>query len=193
MKNRASHSRGMTAIEVLAATMLAALMLAAVAGVLGALARQERELRGRNTDPYWHLQLADQLSWDLCNSRQFIAARDGVRLVGYAARDFSTGRPTGRRAIIEYYLVEAKGDRWLVRREEHPNEHTNNSFRVELACRGIDHMKWGEVLIDAVAGAASGPNTSANRDLANIPESVPIQLYRSASASAVFDKNLYVR
>jgi hypothetical protein len=191
MKTNAICRRGMTAIEVLAATMLAALMLGAVAGILGVLTRQERDVRTTDSNPPWQEQLADRLQWDLQNSRQFIASRDGVRMEGFAARDFVTAMPTGQKAVVEYFLVDSKDERWLVRREEHPDDHTNDASRVELACRGINHMKWGESLIDQVAGAAVGPNRPARVELGSIPESVSIQLYRTESAAALFEKVLY--
>ena len=114
MKRKSKHSLGMTAIEVLVATLLASLMLGSVVGFFGALTRQERVLRKRaKMPPPWHLQLADQLQWDLTNSREFVVSPDGVTLVGFASRDFATDEPTGRPAQIAYYLIDAIDGRWL--------------------------------------------------------------------------------
>jgi len=184
---------GMTAIEVLAATMLAALMFGAVAGIMGSLLRQERELRAGDNDSQWHAPLAAELSWDLANSRQIVMARDGAILIGFAARDFATGRPTGRRAVIKYYLVDAQGQRWLLRREDHPAEHTNDSARVELVCRGIDHMQWGELTIDKTAGAASGPVRPPENQFTTIPESLVIRLYAADSNAPAFEQAIHSR
>lgn len=193
MKKRSVNLRGMTAIEVLAATVLAALMLAAVSGILGMLARQDRELRSDRSHQSWEGQILERMRSDFRGSRLYSVSRERLQLVGFAARDFVTGQPTGRRAIIEYYLVEAKGERWLLRRESHPDDRTNDSSRVELACRGIDRVAFGDLFVDAVFVARNAPARPPQNDLASIPESVPIRMFASASVAPLIAKVLQVR
>lgn len=193
MKIPSRQRCGMTAIEVLVATMLASLMLASVAGLLGALSRQDRELRAREEVPQWHEQLTEQFLLDLRNSRRFHASRDGVWLEGFMARDFVTARATGQPAMVEYYLVEASGERWLVRREEHTNEHTNISARVEIVCRGVQQIKFGEMLVDHIAAAATGLRPPTADQLMRSPDRIPVRLYAVAAAEPFLDKVLCVR
>jgi hypothetical protein len=181
----------MTAIEVLAATVLASLMLAAVAGLLGGLSRQERILRAKSDSPPWHQQFIEELSWDLQNSRQFSAASNLVRLEGFAARDFATGTPTGRPAVIEYFLIAAANDRWLVRRETHPDELRTGASRTEVVCRGIERMQWGATTVDTVAESAAMIAPTAT--LATLPDRIAVQLYESGSTSPVFDRTVQLR
>jgi hypothetical protein len=178
----------MTAIEVLVATLLASLMLGSIVGVLGGLARQERALRKRvSIPPQWHLQLAEQLQWDLSNSREYVASPDSVTLVGFAGRDFATDQPTGRPTEIAYYLVDAIDDRWLVRREEHRDERTDDSSRIEILCGGVERLQFGESVVDQ-AVRASGRSTSSNPTIATpIPERVAIKLHGRAENAPMFD------
>jgi hypothetical protein len=182
-----SHTRNaMTAIEVLAATTLASLMLASVMGLLGALARQERSLRQSSTAPAWHRQLADQLQWDLRNARQVVAVPSGVRLVGYGGRDFSTDRPTGRPTEVDYYLMETAGSRWLVRREAHTDEQTTDSRRTEIVCRGVDRFEWGTVVIDRPIMNSAGLDLPASDIPLAIPERTVVRLYEAGRSEPIF-------
>jgi prepilin-type N-terminal cleavage/methylation domain-containing protein len=193
MKPGRTNRQGMTAIEVLATMVLASLMLASVTGLLGALARQARELRTKSNVPPWRPQLIDALMWDLQNSRRFIAARDGVRLDGFAARDFATGAPNARSALIEYFLIDAADDRWLMRRETHSDEIGSGRSRTEIVCRGIHHMRWGKVVVDEAAKPEIGPMIAPTAPWMVMPESIGIQLYDSQSAVPVIDQVLHLR
>jgi hypothetical protein len=190
MKRSKAHSRAITAIEVLVATMLASLMLGSVVGVLGGLARQERILRKRAlTTPAWHVHLADQLQWDLTNSREFVASETGVTLLGFASRDFATHQPISRPAEVTYYLIEAMGDRWLVRREAHRDERMNDSVRMELVCRGVDRFQFGPVLVNQPSSTGQIPTVKTANPLATpMTERVAIQLYERSADTPSFDR-----
>jgi hypothetical protein len=185
--------RGMTAIEVLAATVLASLMLAAVAGLIGGLARQEKILRAQVDSPQWQQQFAEELQWDLQNSRQYLAVKDGLRLEGFAARDYVTGHPTGRRAVIDYFFIGNDDDRWLVRRESHPDEMTNASSRLEIVCSGFQRLQFGTVSMDQTAGSSSGPNIPADTTMTELPVNLSLQAYGLEPSVPLIDRILHLR
>jgi hypothetical protein len=168
-------------------------MLASVTGLLGGLSRQARELRTKSNVPPWHPQLIDGIMWDLQNSRRFFAARDGVRLDGLAARDFATGAPTARTALIEYFLIDAADDRWLIRRETHSDKIVSGPSRTEIVCRGIHHMRWGTVVVDEAAKPENGPMIAPTAAWMVMPASIGIQFYDSQSAAPVIDQVLHLR
>jgi hypothetical protein len=181
----------MTAIEVLAATVLASLMLGSVMGVLGGLTRQQRALRMQSGAPSWHRQFADQLLWDLQNSRDVVASRNGVRLVGFAGRDFASGRPTGRPTSVEYYLLDAGNDRFLVRREEQLDAQTNDNWRVEIVCRGVRQFNFGATIVDhATAGHPSAIRQDAGTP---VPERIAVKIYNVENGPPLFDQQLILR
>lgn len=192
MTTRTRYRRAMTAIEVLVATMLASLMLGSVVGLLGALSRQQKALRTTDVSPPWHQQFIEQFSWDLTNSRQFAASSEGVRLAGFAGRHFSTGRATGRPTDVEYYMIEAAGDRWLMRRETHRDERSNVSSRTEAVCRGVGRLQFGSAVIDQGV-TVRGPKLAVSQELTPLPDRVVVQLYRADGATHFFNQTFLVR
>jgi hypothetical protein len=190
-KQRLNCGRAMTAVEVLAATVLASLMLGSVIGVLGGLARQQRALRMSLVAPPWHRQLADQLLWDLQNSREFVVSRDGVRLVGFAGRDFASGRPTGRPTVVEYYLLEADNDRFLVRREEQLDARTNENWRIEVVCRGARRFDVGTTSVDQAA--TDRPHLSRPEASVPLGERIAVRVYGADVDSPLFDQLFVLR
>lgn len=191
MRTRHASRSALTIIEVLVATLLASLMLSAVAGLLGALARQERILSAKQHQPAWQIQLSEELLWDLRNARRYAVTESGVFLDGFGGRDFGSLRPTGEPALIAYALVDAGGERWLVRQELHPADRTNRIPRVDLVCRGAEQLQWGEAVVkQPLSGNPVWPN--ADRFM-NIPEHVAVQLLASGAAEPIFQEVLCVR
>lgn len=191
MNDRNITRRAMTAVEVLAATVLASLMLASVMGVLGGLTRQQRSLRIETVEPAWHRLLAEQLRWDLENSRELFASPSGVRMFGFAGRDFASGRATGRPTAIEYQLLAVENDVFLVRREEQLDARTNDSWRVEVACRGVSRFDFGTMTVDK---SAADPLDLRRSDPGQpIPLQVAVRLYPSEGGPPTFDRLLVIR
>lgn len=193
MRTDVGRRHAMTAIEVLVATMLASLMLASVVGVLGSLARQERSLRGSNCDPYWRRMLSDQFLWDFRNSRQIAVNQRGMTLSGFAGRSFSNGLPTGRPTQLDYYLLEVAGDRWLVRRERHLDEHSTNSSRTEYVCRGVGSLRCGSVLIDQPQSGSIAPDTTGGETRSAIPARIALAIFGNEPDTPLLDKVFFVR
>ena len=193
MRRNRCRALGMTAIEVLAATLLASLMLAAVAGILGALARQDRDLRTREEAPQWQRQLVEQMLWDVRNARHYQSGPRGVWLKGFGARDFVTMQPTGQPAIITYTIMEAAGDRWLVRRESHPTDRTNNQARTDIVCRGVARFKFGESLMDQAVDTALAQPTPPDDQFLKLPAQISLRLYATAATNPFLDEILCVQ
>jgi hypothetical protein len=181
----------MTAIEVLAATILASLMLASVVGVLGGLARQQRKLMAPGGEKSWHQRLASQIEWDLQNSREYNAMPTGVRLTGFAGRDFANGRPTGRPTTIDYYLMNAGGETYFVRREAHVDARTNSNWRSEVAARGVTRFDFGSTTVVRTAGelVASGPRGEPQP----IPNRIQLSLFAAENGIPEFERKFILR
>jgi prepilin-type N-terminal cleavage/methylation domain-containing protein len=136
-----THSRrsraGLTLIELLAASALAALLLAAVSGILGLLSRQHHELISQQPGEPWQRRLVEQLQWDFANARHYEAAPKQLTLVGYGGRNFDTHAPVFCRAEIRYEVLDIGGRSCLVRREIHPDDRALDNFRAELVCADV--------------------------------------------------------
>jgi Tfp pilus assembly protein PilV len=182
---------GLSALEVLVATTLASLMLAAVAGVLGALARQERSLRRGQALPAWQQSFADQLLWDLRNSRRMSVTNTGVWLSGYGSRDFATGCPTGRCTHVNYFLRETNGEKCLVRFELQSDSSGKRSSRNELVCCHASHLKFEETLIDQPVPAATALQPPPDDKFVPVPNS--IRLWFASTEAAGIEKTLCIR
>ena len=178
--------RGMTAIEVLTATVLASLMLGSVISVLGSLARQQRVLRAKTEHPDWHERIKEQLRWDLQNARELVVLPDRLRLTGFAGRDFVTGRPTGRPAAIEYFFIDAVDESWFVRREEHLDARHNDAWRIEVVCCNVNRMEVGDEAVQKPARTLVhiGPDARPG----SIPERLEFRLFRVGSLTPILDE-----
>jgi hypothetical protein len=135
--------RAFTAIEALAATTLASLMLVSILGVLGALSRGQKTLITIADSPTWHRHLAHQLQWDLTNSQTMIVSVNYLRLDGFAGRAFATGQPTNRPTRVEYFVDADSSSGVLIRRETHVDELVNTNWNSEIVCVGVDKFTVG--------------------------------------------------
>lgn len=150
-----SARTGLTAIELLAASALAALMTVAVSGILGAMALQRRELPTSQTSAAWQRRLAEQVRWDFSNARQFRCNGEELMLSGFGAREFgfTSRRPTHRPAQISYRIKKIGERHWLIRRETHLDERALVNFRSEIVCADADRIDVQPVGAVGDAGA----------------------------------------
>lgn len=130
----------MTVVELLVATALASMLIVALLGILGILAEKRKLLIDESAFVPWHVRLERQLRFDLGNARRFELSPDRLRLLGYAGRNFETGRPTHRRTEVVYRLAPAAGKVWLVRDESQLDSLSNANRRTEIVCSGIGAM-----------------------------------------------------
>lgn len=104
-----------TSVEVLAATALASLLMVAVLGVLGGIAKKERLLERTVATPFWHDQLARQLAADLRHARTL--RRQPGRLILSGHGGTVAGEPTWEETEVHYYAVQTKAAALLLRQE----------------------------------------------------------------------------
>jgi Tfp pilus assembly protein PilV len=181
---------GMTMIEVLAATVLASLMLSAVVGVLTGLSRQQKTALRNSDSQVWSRQLASLFDWDYKNSRFTTSTSQAVRVEGFAARDFVTGRPTGRPSIIEYSVKNTGVANALVRRETHPDEPLGDNSREEILLTSVDRIVIGNATLKAVAGVVM---PSIASEPTAIPDRFNIEIFEPKNALPLFAIQLHVR
>lgn len=129
--------RGLTLIELVVATALAALLMAAVAGVMRSLVMQKKVLLSNDPPTPWKDRLRDQLRWDFANARRFSAEAARLRLVGYGGADFDTGALTQRPTEVVYETIDVGPRSWLVRREIHLDASTLHNRRSDIVCAGV--------------------------------------------------------
>lgn len=138
--SRISTRLGLTAIEVLASTVLASLLMVAVLGVLRGLRAQEAALDLRLPVESWQSTLNSVLQQDLENSRTYELRDTALILNGLGGRDSTTGAAIWQPAVIAYAVVTDGERSWLVRREAPAN---GEPARQELMLAGVTEIHAG--------------------------------------------------
>ncbi len=133
--------RGVTLVEVLAATMLSVVLLTAINGILRSMQTQRKALAGDTGAAEWRRSLVDQLTWDVLNSRRIHVRANRVRLIGYAGRDAATGMPQHRPTEVVYHVFVEEGQSWLVREESRLDDRTNRNWTRELVAHDVGSIK----------------------------------------------------
>lgn len=150
-RGRAARS-GFTLAELIAASVLGVMLLAALTGLLRSIGRQDRLARAVSGDRAWTEALAEQLRVDCANARQIIPIAGGIRLLGYLARDGGVQTATLRPAQVVYRVGGDARQRWLVREQYPVDEPGGRLRRVDLVAVGVARMEV-VVLDDQVPAA----------------------------------------
>lgn len=170
---------GFTALEVLVATTLASLMMVAVLGVLGGIAKKERLLaeRAERMLP-WQRQFAHRLSRDLesCSTIQFDG--ESIVLTGFGGR--RSGMPTWEPVDIHYWIAKVADQNALLRQVQ-PRIQPSQPFRAEIFCLGIDKFV---VVPDGVTQPSAVDASSLKR--VELPQRLRVQLF--SGGKIIFDE-----
>jgi hypothetical protein len=183
----------MTLVELVAATILAALLMAAVLGVLKAVTREQRALRIHPSAEAWQAQLIRQLEWDLANSRSVTATATGFQLVGFAGRDFASGAALHCRASIEYVVQIVRGRSFLVRSEAHLDSANLDNQSLELVCNQIERIVLSSTAESTPNPTSAKKTTPQNTDESSIPEQPVVTLYAIGQEKPVLEHAFVLR
>jgi hypothetical protein len=115
MKSFRPH-QGMTAIEVLASTILSALLMTALIGVLRGLKAHEQTLERRRPEPVWQASLAAALNADLQHAVSYQLTPQALTLTGHGGR-IESGASNWLPSMIVYEVRRNDETYALVRRE----------------------------------------------------------------------------
>lgn len=130
---------GMTAIEVLASTILSALLMTALIGVLRGLKAHERTLEARRPTPAWEASLEAALAADLAPASFYQLTPQALTLLGHGGRT-ETGTPNWLPSRV-VYEVRRQGDRSALVRRELIAEGGGPSAPDNLALLGVAEIR----------------------------------------------------
>jgi hypothetical protein len=173
--------RGLTIVEVLAATLLSALLMSAVLGVLKAVTGHQKVFT-QGLQESWQPQLCALLEWDLSNSKTVLFTDDGFELRGFSGRDLASGMPLHCRTSIQYLVKKVRDESCLVRTETHLDAPNLDSVRSELVLSRVERIILGDP-------GSSTPKTTSAADSAEgtpLPEQATVVLIASDSHAEVF-------
>ncbi len=175
-------------VEVLAATLLAALLLSAVLGVLKAVTSHQKEFT-RGLPEVWRSPFCELLEWDLQNSKTVLLNADGFELRGFAGRDLVNGEPSHCRTSIQYAIKKARHESCLIRTETHLDAPNLDSTRCELVLSQVERIDLG---VNPATKPKSNSGTDPNEG-DPLPDQVAVALYAADSHAEVFRHVFAVR
>jgi hypothetical protein len=173
--------RGLTMVEVLAATLLAALLMSAVLGVLKAVTGHQKAFT-RGLQESWQSQLCALLEWDLSNSKTVLLTADGFELRGFAGRDLLSGMPLHCRTSIQYTVKKVRDESCLVRTETHLDAPNLDSARCELVLSRVEQIMLG----DSGSPTLKATKAADPAEGTPLPEQAMVVLIGSDSHAEVF-------
>ncbi len=168
--------RGLTIVELLAATVLAVLLVTAVLSVLKTVTKQATAYNRQPVALAWHARLKQHLTWDLTNSRSIRPIDDGFELSGFAGRDVVSKNAVHCRSIIQYSVSRAGDQHCLMRSEVHPDALSLEHASKELVCLNV-----GGITIGAANEPSSSVSATKNGDgspVIDVPEGAIAQQLR---------------
>jgi hypothetical protein len=138
------YAAGFTLVELLAATVLSALLVITLLMVVASLGRERTAIAKRaasQTPP----GVVDLLRWDLLSARS-LRMKDGVMtLSGFGSLDRRTLAPLSHRPVdVVYDVRELGGESWLVRRQMEKGQRP----LTELVCAGVREIRASPLRVE---------------------------------------------
>ena len=168
--------RAFTAVELLAATALAAALMLVVVRVIGSIGRAQRDVAAGPSDA-WKADLLDTLRRDLANARD--VRPEGGRLVitGVGSLDRDTLSPGHDAVTVVYELRSLAGREWLVRHQSPaPGDSSGGAGWTELLCPDVSAFAVEVQARRAAPAQASEPSRAKPRRRAAPRGGVPARL-----------------
>jgi hypothetical protein len=178
---------GMTAIEVLASTLLAALLMTALLGVLRGLKAHESVLDARNVDPNWHATLDAVLAADFASTRSYSVTPTSLTLDGFGGRN-AEGASTWLPATIVYSIESDEMSSWLVRRETTApgGGATQNA---NLVLKDVREIRTGVAATDSALDrdlASTPPAAASSGSDAQLEDGLVIELWDANATKPLY-------
>jgi type II secretory pathway component PulJ len=129
--------RAFTILEMLAATALTVLLLAAVLVVIGSLGPSRAALARQPQGGAWRADLLDMLRYDLSNATAVSFRSDAMTLTGHGALDRTTLARRHEPVTVVYELASIRGRLWLVRGQASREGWSGEPGWSELLCPDV--------------------------------------------------------
>lgn len=175
-----------TLIELLASSILAAMLMIVIVGLVRTTHAQSRAARRAwEANPATSI-LADQIRRDFVNARHWEMRSNQVRLSGYLAQDLRTGKQTFRPAEVVYAIVTSRQSTWLLRQEAQFDEVIGKRVRRDALWQGAAALEVVPGSDDAEFESASG---AAPPGMTALPSRLLLAV-RDPSGKPIFDEEI---
>ncbi|MEM7456248.1 MAG: prepilin-type N-terminal cleavage/methylation domain-containing protein [Planctomycetota bacterium] len=151
---KTANRTGLTLIELMAALLLSAMLLAAITGLCGRLAEVNRQMLNAPASPPWHYQLENHLQKDFQNCRSVQLTPNRLLLAGYFTPDVSRGglTPVAHAPMqIAYEVTSSDGRAMLLRRETRLDRTTGDGINASLVALDVASIRSPQRLDSDVA------------------------------------------
>jgi type II secretory pathway component PulJ len=195
----ASNSPAFTVIELLATTVIAAILMLAVLTVVGQLGRDQTRLAHGETQAAPE-QIVQLLSKDLARATSITVdpQTGAVILEGYGALEQTTFIPTGRAARVTYSVLSSASGQWLMRKQLSLDEAYAHPW-VECVGSAIKRLTVTPEQAADVAGATANAGSGAGSQMAQAGttkvayERVRLQIEWADAGRSPFDQAIVLR
>lgn len=131
--------KGFTLFEMLAASVLSAMLVMAVLSVVASLNRSQR-LMADQVETAWRADgLVQALRCDLTHAERISQQRGLLRIEGLCALDPQTLAPIHEPAIVEYQLRQSQNYSYLLRRQRSPRQEPTEAWS-ELVASSVGNF-----------------------------------------------------
>jgi prepilin-type N-terminal cleavage/methylation domain-containing protein len=166
--------RAFTILELLAATALTAILMAAVLHVVGAISASRAVLaRQADAGAAWRADFLDLLRRDMTNASKVTLRPDQMTLTGRAALDAETLEFRHEPVNVVYGLSVIDGRSWLVRRQSPRDGWSSSPPWAELVCPDVTGLVVQRV--SSTPGTLA-PSVAANGMAQDVPAAVTVSL-----------------
>ena len=133
-----------TLVQMVAATVLAAVLMVTALLVIAGLGR-ERRIAAASEKLEPSVEMMELIRWDLVNAREMSTNRGQVTLIGFGSLD-EDASPRSHVPVEVVYEVQRAADRsWLVRRQRTEDRRGRGEWSVELVCADVARFEVTEV------------------------------------------------
>ena len=191
--------RAFSLIELLVATALSAVLMAAVLAILSGIARDRRRLTAVESVPRSQA-MVDRIQWDLTNAQSLSPSPDGqsLELIGHGGIDNKTLAPNGRLASVSYLIYPDGVTSYLVREQKYLDDPVAPNPWRELIAVGITDF---QVIAQSTEEIVPGPTEQKSGVILASslrPKGPVLRVHervrlRVTSAAGVVDRDLWVR
>jgi len=193
------RQRAFSLIELLVATALSAVLMAAVLAILTGVSRDRHRLTATESLPLPQAMI-DRFQWDLTNAQTLSPSPDGrsLELIGHGGIDSKTLAPNGRLVSVSYLVYQDGNVSCLVREQKYLDDPVAPNPWRELISVGVTNLhiiarSTDEVVADPTEQTSGVVVMSAIRPkgpVLHVPERVRLQI---ATTTGIIDRELWVR
>ena len=126
-----------TLVQMVAATVLAAVLMVTALLVIAGLGR-ERRIAAASEKLEPPIEMMELIRWDLVNAREMSTSRGQITLIGFGSLDQQDASPRSHVPVEVVYEVQRAADRsWLVRRQRTEDRRGRGEWSAELVCADV--------------------------------------------------------